>query len=184
MFWNTFINQSMLELLKPIRHTLQLTTLKFLVVDFRLLWIHATSFLVLMRPRSHFHSLLLDFPCQSQSFDEDVGELDEVEELVDKPGTTNGTWFDVSQWNFLPFLVRCGFWPLVRRQLYPNSSQSFPIDSLAIFGEMWFLTAGPVVGISMILAEFPERKNCRCTFKKHHRHEQVQFFDVYRCLFC
>ena len=27
------------------------------------------------------------------------------------------------------------------------------------FGEMWFLTAGQVVGISMILAEFPERKN-------------------------
>ena len=25
------------------------------------------------------------------SFDEDVGEYDEVEELVDKPGTTNGT---------------------------------------------------------------------------------------------
>ena len=28
------------------------------------------------------------------------------------------------------------------------------------FGEMWFLTAGPVVGIPMILAELPKRKNC------------------------
>ena len=48
------------------------------------------------------------------SCEEDVGEVDEVEELVDKPGTTNGTWFDVSQWNFLPFLMRCGFWPLIQ----------------------------------------------------------------------
>ena len=47
------------------------------------------------------------------SCDEDVGEVDEVEELFDKPGTTNGTWFDVSQWIFLPFWMRCGFWTLV-----------------------------------------------------------------------
>ena len=31
------------------------------------------------------------------SCDEDVGGVDEVEELVDKPGTTNGERFDVSQ---------------------------------------------------------------------------------------
>ena len=31
------------------------------------------------------------------SCDEDVGEVDEVEELVDEPGTTNGTLFDVTQ---------------------------------------------------------------------------------------
>ena len=49
---------------------------------------------------------------------------------------------------------------------------------LAIFGEMWFLTAGPVVSIPMILAEFPERKNCGNFFKKHNRHEEVQFFDI------
>ena len=48
------------------------------------------------------------------SCDENVGEVDEVEELVDEPGTTNGTWFDVSQWIFLPFLMKCGFWPLVQ----------------------------------------------------------------------
>ena len=41
---------------------------------------------MLMSPRSPFHFfLLLEFPC----CDEDVGEVDEVEELVDKPGTTN-----------------------------------------------------------------------------------------------
>ena len=36
-----------------------------------------------------------------------------MEELVDKPGTTNGTQFDFLQSISLPFLVRCGFdrWP-------------------------------------------------------------------------
>ena len=34
------------------------------------------------------------------------------------------------------------------------------INLLVIFDEMWFLTAGPVVSIHMILAELPERKNC------------------------
>ena len=44
------------------------------------------------------------------SCSEDVGEVgeDEVEELVDRPGTTNGTQFAVLQSNFLPFLMRCG----------------------------------------------------------------------------
>ena len=40
--------------------------------------------------------------------DEEVG-VGVVEELVDKPGTTNGTSFDMLQSNLLPFLVRCGF---------------------------------------------------------------------------
>ena len=31
------------------------------------------------------------------------------EELLDKPATTNGTWFDFLQSFLLPFLVRCGF---------------------------------------------------------------------------
>ena len=40
--------------------------------------------------------------------DEEVG-VGVVEELVDKPVTTNGTWFDILQSIVLPFLVRCGF---------------------------------------------------------------------------
>ena len=54
-----------------------------------------------------------------ESCDEDDGEVGVgvVEELVDKPGTTNGTYFDILQSILLPF-----------------------------FGEMWFLSAGPVVG--------------------------------------
>ena len=72
---------------------------------------------------------------------EEVG-VDDAEEFVDKPGTTNGAQF--------------GF---------------VAINSLAIFGEMWFLTAGPVVSVPMILTELPEGKNCGSFFKKHHLHE-------------
>ena len=65
----------------------------------------------------------------TESCDEDDDEVDVgvVEELVDKPGTTNGTSFDILQSILLPFLVRCVF-----------------------------LTAGPVVGLPMILTELPE----------------------------
>ena len=116
-------------------------------------------------PRSSSHVLALlsgtgfsvyVLSSNTESCDEDVEEVGVgvVEELVDKPGTTNGTWFDILQSILLPFLVRCGF-----------------------------LTAGPVVSIPMILAVLPERKNCGCFFKKHHRHEEVQFFDICRGFF-
>ena len=35
------------------------------------------------------------------------------------------------------------------------------IYSLAILGEMWFLTAGPMVCITMVLTEFPQGKELR-----------------------
>ena len=64
--------------------------------------------------------------------DEDVGESVVQEELTDKPGTTNDSLLDILQSILLPF-----------------------------FGEMWFLTAGPVVGIPMTFAEFPRVKELR-----------------------
>ncbi len=79
-----------------------------------------------------------------ESCDEDDGEVSEgvvEEELVEKPGTTNGAQLDMLQ------------------------SILF-----SLFGDMWFLTADPVVGIPMILAELPERKNCGSFFKKHDCH--------------
>ena len=63
-------------------------------------------------------SLILPLPSaaafsvpSAESCDEDDDEVGEgvVEELVDKPGTTNGRWFDILQSILLPFLVRCGF---------------------------------------------------------------------------
>ena len=92
----------------------------------------------------------------TESCDEDVEEVGVgvEEELVDKPGTTNGTWF--------------GY---------------IAINALAIFGEMWFLNAGPVVGIPMVLTEFPQGKHSGSFFKKHNFDEQVQFFDIFRGFF-
>ena len=37
----------------------------------------------------------------------------EIEEIVDKPGTTIGTWFSVLHFIRLPSLMSCGFWPVV-----------------------------------------------------------------------
>ena len=77
-------------------------------------------------------SLLVDAGCSvgvTASCDDDAGEAgeDELEELVDRPGTTNGTSFSV-----LHFI------------------------RLSFFDELWFLTTGPLVGISVIFAEFSE----------------------------
>ena len=85
---------------------------------FRFLLIHATVFPVTLHSQSHFF-LLLDFSVLiTISCDEDVEEAgeDEVEELVDRTGTTKGTLFAVlqltqlatSQLILLPFWVRCG----------------------------------------------------------------------------
>ena len=43
------------------------------------------------------------------SGNEDVGEVDEVEELVDKPSTTSGTSFDTLQSILLPFIAQILF---------------------------------------------------------------------------
>ena len=65
----------------------------------------------------------------AMSCNTDVGDVGvaELEELVDKPGTTIGAWFSV-----LFF--------------YPS----------AVFDELWFLATGLLVGISVISAEFSE----------------------------
>ena len=66
-------------------------------------------------PRFHFF-LLLELPCQLQfpamkMLDKSMKK----KETWTNPGTTNGTWLDVSQWIFLAFLMRRGFWPLLQR---------------------------------------------------------------------
>ena len=83
-------------------------------------------------------SLLLVAGCCVEvtvSCDEDVREVDEEEELADKPSMTNGTCFDVSQWIFLAFL-----------------------------DEMWFLATGPMVTVLKFFAEFSKWRNCQCIF--------------------
>ena len=51
------------------------------------------------------------FATNTKSCDEDYDEVGVgvVEELVDKPGTTNGTQFEILQSVLLPSLMRCGF---------------------------------------------------------------------------
>ena len=77
-------------------------------------------------------SLLVDAGCcvrVTASCDEDVGDVgeDELEEHVDRRGTTNDTWFAVLHSIFL-----------------------------AIFDEMWFLATGPMEIIPVLFAEFSE----------------------------
>ena len=59
---------------------------------FRLLWIHAPGLPVAPHSYFHFFRLLYLLTSNTESCDEDddVG-VGVVEELVDKPGTTNGT---------------------------------------------------------------------------------------------
>ena len=49
--------------------------------------------------------------CSEGVVDVEQGKLEE--ELVDKPGTTIGTKFSVLHCIRIPFLMRCGFWPLI-----------------------------------------------------------------------
>ena len=75
-------------------------------------------------------SLLVDAGCCvgiTASCDKDVGDagVAELEEPVDRPGTTIGTLF-----------CRAAFY------------------SSAFFDELWFLTTGKMVGLSVIVAEF------------------------------
>ena len=49
--------------------------------------------------------------CLEGVIDVEEGKLEG--ELVDKPGTTIGTEFSVSHCLRIPFLMRCGFWPLI-----------------------------------------------------------------------
>ena len=62
---------------------------------------------------------------KTESCDDDDDEVGAgvVDELADKPGTTDGTWFDVLQSILLPFLMRCGFWPLFQWYVYPWASR-------------------------------------------------------------
>ena len=77
----------------------------------------------------------------SESGDEEVSEGVVEEELADKPETTNG------------------------KEGYIAS------NVLALFCDMWFSTAHPVVSVPMILGEFRQQKNWWSFFKKHNFHK-------------
>ena len=58
-------------------------------------------------------------PCGNDVEDELALEIDD-----DNLGTTTGTTFSGVHRIIVPFLVSCGFWPLVHSQVHPCSSQS------------------------------------------------------------
>ena len=130
---------------------------------FRFLWIHATglpealhSYSQLLSDTGVSTSLFSDTEsplADVDSCDEDGDEADEdvvEEELADIPG--NIKWYSV--------------WYIA-------------INSLAIFDEMWILTAFLVIRVATFFAEFPQWKHCKSFLKKHDNDEQVQFFDIY-----
>ena len=85
---------------------------------------------------------------------EGVFEVDEdLEDELDKPGTTIGTKFPVLQVIRIPFLMRCGFWPLI------------------------------ILRISVFIEKLSERQYCWRVFEDFQSQEYVQFFDIHNCLF-
>ena len=84
------------------------------------------------------------------------GKLEE--ELVDKPGTTIGTKFSVLHCIRIPFLMRCGFGPLIHSEEYPCSSQSFPSERTAGVSSKTFI----VKNISSSLT-YTAASSCVCT---------------------
>ena len=58
----------------------------------------------------------------------DVEEWELDEELDDKSGSTIGTKFSVLHCIRIPFLMKCGFWPLIHSWEHPFSSPSFLSD--------------------------------------------------------
>ena len=111
----------------------------FFVLFFGFCWFMATGLHAVLLELS----LLVDAWC-SASCNTDVGDVGvaELEELVDKPGTTIG------------HVVR-------RVAFYPS----------AIFDELWYLACGPLERIFVILAEISEWENRRCIIEKLYCHE-------------
>ena len=86
---------------------------------------------------------------------EGVFEAEEdLEDELDKPGTTIGTKF-------------------LRIARYPNP----------VFNEMWFLTIDPFVGIPVFIAKLSKRQYCRRVIEDFHSQEYIQLFDIHNCLF-
>ena len=51
----------------------------------------------------------------------------------------------------------------------------------AIFDEMWLWTTGPLIGISVIFAEFSKGENGKRIFEELKYREQIPLFDINRC---
>ena len=75
-----------------------------------------------------------------------------VPEFDDNPGTTRGTKFFRLASNILP-----------------------------LFGQVWLLTAGPLIVFSVFFAELSKWWNCKRVIEKLHSHEEAKIVNVYLC---
>ena len=82
---------------------------------------------VSLQPTAFTGHVVESFPTESCDADVEDVLVDELEGLVDNLGTTMGTSPSVALY-------------------YPS-----------VFNQMWFVSTGPLKGISMIFAEFPKR---------------------------
>ena len=137
--WSTFIHQILSQFLQPIRQFMRYISLyssdsPVISVDSCSGFPRSSPFVPLLLSDTGFSTSLFSLfadidSCEEdgQGVDQDVGE----EELADNLGTTNGTQLDILQSIFLPFLMKCGFWPLVQWYENPWSSQSFSMERTA-----------------------------------------------------
>ena len=107
-------------------------------------------------------SVFLLFPSNTEFCNENVGEVGEgvvEEELANKPGTIYGTWFDILQSILSPFLIRCGFSPLIRWYVHPWSSQSCRERSAGVSSRSTNWRISPIVShIPSLLLWFARRR--------------------------
>ena len=145
VFRNSVIHKILSEFLQPFRYVIRVSPNLLVILIFIWFWefwfVYSTTLLMFQKNTGlpvlafpHFHLTRLrdgdpSLSCLKGDIGVEVGKLEE--ELADKPGTTIGTKFSVSHFIRIPFLMRCGFWPLIHSYEYPCSSQSFPSDEAA-----------------------------------------------------
>ena len=52
-----------------------------------------------------------------------------------------------------------------------------------VLNEIWFLTIGPFIRISVFIAKLSERQYCWRVVEDFHSQEYIHFFDIHNCLF-
>ena len=124
------------------------------------------------------------FPALKGVMGVEEGKLEE--ELVDKPRTTIGTKFSVLHCTRIPFLMRCGFWPLIHSYEYPCSSQSFPGDKTAgVFSRTFIVKnipnslthCGLFMRLHFSIGCYDYRRTTRLRQRIHFSRIQVLFAD-------
>ena len=164
--WSTFINQILSEFLLPIRQFMRYISLYFFAFLIYIFVFGFCGFMQRVSPKL--------FTRTSTSF------------LFWIFGVSVDIKYGILWWRW--WRSRCSWG---RTRWWTRNHKWFKVgyitkfNALAISDEMWFLTAGPVVCVPMVLTQLPQGKNCGNFFKKNNFDKQVQLFDIYcRFLSC